>query len=158
MREGKGSKGAPSGGRSATGASRKLSTHSSADSARDDIDMTKRVLVVEDEPDLRVSTVEVLKLEGYTAEGAADGAEALEVLQEGFDADLILLDLMMPEMDGWEFRRRQLEEESISEIPVVLFTSANTADRDGEDLEAREVLKKPVAIDDLIDTVDAIVG
>ncbi|MFB6350826.1 MAG: response regulator [Bradymonadaceae bacterium] len=115
--------------------------------------MTDRILVVEDEDDLRDSIAEVLRLQGYDVSTAANGRQGLDQLHEVDQApSLILLDLMMPVMDGWTFRRRQLAEEDLADIPVVVFTSAK--DAGVEDLDVEAVLEKPAAIERLIETVD----
>lgn len=110
------------------------------------------ILVVEDEQDLRMTVAEVLRMEGYTVETASHGREALEVLEGGGRPELILLDVMMPVMDGHAFRRRQLEEPEYADIPVLLFTSSKEADP--EEFEAVGVLRKPVGIDDLVRAVN----
>jgi two-component system, chemotaxis family, chemotaxis protein CheY len=69
--------------------------------------MNALVLVVEDDTLLRQTIADVLEIEGYEVECAGDGREALAFLQNGTQPCLIVLDLTMPEMDGWEFRRRQ---------------------------------------------------
>ncbi|MFB6351348.1 MAG: response regulator [Bradymonadaceae bacterium] len=116
--------------------------------------MADRVLVVEDEEDLRHSVAEVLRLEGYDVSTAANGQEALEELQNGDGRpSLILLDMMMPVMDGWTFRRRQLEDPELADIPVVVFTSAKNVD-ENQDLDVSVVLEKPVGIDRLVEVVE----
>src|SRR5437879_4549846 len=65
------------------------------------------VLIVEDDADLREMMAQLLLLEGFTAQAVGNGREALEYLRRGDAPQLILLDLMMPVMDGWEFRREQ---------------------------------------------------
>ncbi len=117
--------------------------------------MANQVLVIEDEDDLRKSVAEVLKLEGYEVATAANGEEGLERLRDGFDPSVIVLDLMMPVMDGWTFRRRQREADDLDEeIPTIVFTSAKNVDEDDEDLDADAVIEKPVAIQRLIGIVD----
>src|SRR5678815_5074292 len=66
------------------------------------------VLIVEDQPDLRDLLQFYLHRKGYSVDTAADGREALEKLDNGFNPCVILLDLMMPVMDGTEFRQQQL--------------------------------------------------
>ena len=116
--------------------------------------MTQRLLVVEDEADLRASVAEVLRLEGYEVQTAGNGKEALDVLASGEPPHLILLDLMMPEMDGWEFRRRQLDDVEIADIPVLLFTSAKELGKAERELEPVAILEKPVSIATLLDAIE----
>jgi CheY-like chemotaxis protein len=117
--------------------------------------MAKQVLVIEDEADLRKSVAEVLKLEGYEVVTAAHGEEALEELRNGCEPEVIVLDLMMPVMDGWTFRRRQREADDLDDdMAVVVFTSAKNVDEGDEDLAPDAVIEKPVAIQQLIEIVD----
>ena len=69
--------------------------------------MAKRILIVEDDVDLAQLVAETLEIAGYSTAIAANGAEALEHLRMDERPDLIMLDLMMPVMDGWKFREEQ---------------------------------------------------
>lgn len=80
------------------------------------------ILVVDDEPDVRTLCRVNLEFKGYRVLEAAGGEEALGLLRDN-RADLILLDLMMPKMDGWEVMRRLKEDETTAMIPVVLLTA-----------------------------------
>ena len=82
------------------------------------------ILVVEDDKDLRDTLCEALELEGYVAVCVENGEAALRHLATGAMPCLILLDLMMPVMDGWTFREKMLNEASLSAIPVVVMTAA----------------------------------
>lgn len=81
------------------------------------------VLIVEDDDDLREMMAQLLTLEGFRAETVANGREALEYLRRGDLPDLILLDLMMPIMDGWEFRRIQSADPALASLPVIVLTA-----------------------------------
>jgi CheY-like chemotaxis protein len=98
------------------------------------------VLIVEDDPDLREMMAQLLILEGFQAHAVANGQEALEYLHAGDRPELILLDLMMPVMDGWAFRRAQRSEPALADVPVIVL-SALDADRSAE---------KPLDFDRLI--------
>lgn len=124
---------------------------------RDEKPMTQRILVVEDEADLRASVAEVLRLEGYEVETAGNGEEALEKLEQGEPPGLILLDLMMPVMDGWEFRRRQLDDLEFADIPVLLFTSAKDLDDAQRELSPVGILEKPVSIATILEAIEGAV-
>ncbi len=94
---------------------------------------------------------QLLSLEGYRAESVANGRAALEYLLKGDVPELILLDLMMPVMDGWEFRRRQREHPQFASVPVVILSAldqSRAADVDGE-----AFLKKPLDFDRLLELV-----
>jgi CheY-like chemotaxis protein len=113
------------------------------------------VLVVEDDPDMRAITVELLTLKGYVALAAKNGEEALRLLTEHRPA-LVLLDLMMPVMDGWQFRaaQRKLSDRQLACVPVVLLTAVPGAQRHRRELGAVTVIEKPVTdFDELVETV-----
>jgi CheY-like chemotaxis protein len=111
-------------------------------------DTRGRLLVVEDDADIRDTLSDVLAWEGYDVLTAANGREALELLRRGTGVDAILLDLMMPIMSGWEFRRVQLDDPALSGIPcVVLSASAPGA------AQPDRYLAKPFGIEDLLGTL-----
>ena len=109
------------------------------------------VFLVEDDSDTREMIERFLELEGFAVETAANGRQALDRLDEGAPACVILLDLMMPVMDGWEFRRRQINDATLSQIPVIVFSAAGR-DRIGQ-IDANEYLSKPVDLDELLERV-----
>ena len=102
------------------------------------------VLVVDDDEDIRDVIREVLSLRGYRVIALADGRQALEWLRAGGQACVILLDLMMPEMTGWEFRREQLRDPSLADIPVVILSGAGGLAGKVESLAPAATLPKPV--------------
>lgn len=109
------------------------------------------VLVVEDDRDARDAIMAILEDAGYDAIGAANGSEALRQLadREG-RCDLILLDLLMPVMNGWDFRRKQKETPAFADIPVLLMSAgAHMATVSGE-LSAAGTVTKPVEMVDLL--------
>ena len=85
------------------------------------------ILIVEDDEDLREMMAQLLALEGFKAETAANGREALAYLALGDRPDVILLDLMMPVMDGWEFRRQQVTDPALAAVPVVVLSAVEPA-------------------------------
>jgi CheY-like chemotaxis protein len=111
-----------------------------------------RVLVVDDDADIRETVSLILEDEGYDVASAGDGASALAELRDGPRPGLILLDLMMPVMDGWQFREAQLSDPSLAAIPVVVL-SADAGLRDKADYFGGAYLAKPVNIDALLDAV-----
>lgn len=116
--------------------------------------LPSRVLVIEDDRPIRTLVVELLRDEGHEVRGAANGSEGLVHLE--WLPDVILLDLMMPVMDGPTFRTRQLELEApMSEIPVIVLT----AGRDTSEIDAMGVagsVEKPFDEDHLLATVEAV--
>ena len=109
------------------------------------------ILIVEDDADLREMMAQLLTLEGYRAETVANGRDALEYLRQGDRPDLILLDLMMPIMDGWEFRRRQREDPELATVPVVVLSALDQTR--AADLGGTAFLKKPLDFDRLLQLV-----
>ena len=115
----------------------------------------RRVLVVDDQEDIRETLQLALDDEGYVVECAANGAEALEILDR-WRPCVILLDLMMPVMDGWAFRKEQLEREDGSAAPVVLLSAAGGLDEHQRTLDAAAVIPKPFDLDRVISTVEEV--
>ena len=114
----------------------------------------RRVLVVEDDPSLRLVLVDALVDEGHDVREAASGARALAVLQEWLP-DLILLDITMPEMDGRTFRFEQRRLPSpASQTPVVLVTGSHDHATLIAELGAAALLRKPFNLDELVTLVD----
>ena len=85
------------------------------------------VLVIEDHERTQDAVERLLHLRGYTVVRAANGQEALDYLQRGGPACLIVLDVAMPGMDGWGFRERQLADPALARIPVVVFSGDPSA-------------------------------
>jgi CheY-like chemotaxis protein len=108
--------------------------------------MSKHILIVEDDTDIRETLATFLKIKGYEVTATSDGYQALEKLKNGLRPALILLDLMMPEMNGWEFRRRQLADAKVADIPVVVLTGAHFSSEEAASLQALDILTKPVDI------------
>jgi len=100
--------------------------------------------------DLGETVCEILKMSGYRASHATDGLVALQMLGQGGLYDLILLDLMMPRMDGWAFRQAQLRDKKFKNIPVVVLSAVGEISRP---IKADELLRKPVEPDELLETV-----
>jgi two-component system chemotaxis response regulator CheY len=113
----------------------------------------RRVLVVDDDDAIRNLLDDVLELEGYESRTAPDGASALAAARD-WTPDLIVLDLMMPRMDGWQFREAQLEQPSLREVPVLVVSASRRASDAYRDLGAAAVVAKPFDLDDLIGTID----
>ena len=111
------------------------------------------VLIVEDEQESRELLAELLEFEGFKVAAAANGAEALAYLQTSGKPCLIILDLMMPVMDGREFRSKQLKDPWLAQIPVVVVSAM--APSAVADLGATAVIRKPVDLDNLLEVVEA---
>jgi CheY-like chemotaxis protein len=108
------------------------------------------VLVVEDNDDLREYLCLALDMAGLPVIGVRHGAAALAYLQQHGPVGVIILDLMMPVMDGFTFRRKQLEIPGLSDIPIVVVTARGIRDENVNRLEASGYLSKPVDAADLL--------
>jgi CheY-like chemotaxis protein len=110
-----------------------------------------KILVVEDNDDVREMMAVTLELEGHQVQTAANGRDALEQLRGGEKPCVILLDLMMPVMNGWEFRREIERDAALADVPVIVISAAT-----GElvrKTRADAVLPKPIDMDQLLDVV-----
>jgi len=109
-----------------------------------------RVLVVEDDLDIRESLMDILEDHGYEPIGAENGLEALDRLREpGPQPCLILLDLMLPKMDGRAFRQQQLQSPEFAGIPVVIISAFRDVARIAQEMNL-DMLKKPFKLTELI--------
>jgi len=112
------------------------------------------LLVIEDDPIVREGLATILEREGYQITKAADGQEALDRLQSGEVPDLILLDMMLPVHDGWEFCHRKQKVEDFDRIPVVIMTGLKIACEEwSSSLGAVALLRKPLNVASLLATV-----
>ena len=116
--------------------------------------MCGSVLIIEDDGDLREGLRDWLVSEGLVVACGSNGQDALQILGEGLRPSAILLDLQMPEIDGAEFRRRQLCDPVIAEIPVVAFTGDPTRASTMRALGVDTVLGKPVGPRKILDALE----
>lgn len=110
----------------------------------------KRVLVIEDDDDIRTMIELLLTGEGHTVLCAANGREGLD-RSRGDDVDVILLDLKMPLMDGWEFARRYHARGGSA--PIVVLSAAQDLERQTREIGAARLLPKPFDLDALVEVV-----
>jgi CheY-like chemotaxis protein len=115
----------------------------------------RHILLVEDDADCRACMKSLLELEGYVVHTAADGAEALKRLRSGLEPGLILLDLMMPGMDGFQFRKEQLRDPKLSAIRVVVYSGHHDANANAALLEPTAYIQKPIDLDSFLNLVSA---
>jgi CheY-like chemotaxis protein len=112
------------------------------------------VMLVEDDFAIRETVTDVLESEGFRVTCAANGAEALERLgRAAAPPDLILLDLMMPVMDGWEFREAQQRDPRLAAIPVVVLSAGAGMEGRLAGLSPDAFLPKPFELDHLLEAV-----
>lgn len=111
--------------------------------------MAHTVLVVEDERELREMMCDALELNGYTVIAAEHGRDALEKLTAIDNLCLVILDLVMPVMDGWEFVSKMRAQSELATVPVVVYTSAVGQAPSG----VTRVIQKPMMFDRLLSVV-----
>jgi CheY-like chemotaxis protein len=112
-----------------------------------------KILIVEDDHDIQEALARILEGEGYEVAVAENGTAALEQLRRGNPTDLILLDLMMPVMDGWQFRAEQRTDPRLSGVPVVVLSAHGGSRPEADPLAPAAFLKKPIDLHLLLDTV-----
>jgi CheY-like chemotaxis protein len=112
------------------------------------------ILVIDDDPDIRASLTEILGGEGYRVAGARNGREALDYLKRRTRPSLILLDMMMPDMDGWRFRREQQKLPELASIPVVILSAHGDVRDAALVLGAADYLRKPLQVDSLLEIAE----
>src|SRR5688500_12674666 len=112
-----------------------------------------QVLIVEDDIDIRDALSQILEEEGYTVATAANGQEALDVLRSGPPPRLILLDLMMPVMNGWQFRAEQRNDPALASIPVVVISADTHIGDKASQIGVQEFFRKPIEISGLLNTM-----
>ena len=106
--------------------------------------MARRILILEDAEDICSTMKELLETEGFEVICVSNGLEAIQYLEStSTRPGLILLDLMMPVMDGYAFRTEQRKRPELSSIPVVVMTAATDPQAKVKDLEPEGLLKKP---------------
>jgi two-component system, chemotaxis family, chemotaxis protein CheY len=113
--------------------------------------MKRDILVVDDDPDLRDTLLILLKDRGFAVRAAANGRAALEQINAERPC-LILLDLMMPEMNGWQFIEHVRQDPSLSSIPIVIMTAHKSNGLPA--LPAEDVLHKPFDVAKLLATIE----
>jgi CheY-like chemotaxis protein len=116
----------------------------------------KTVLVVDDDRDIRESICDLLSEEGYVVVTAENGAQALDRLRASSDPCVILLDLMMPVMDGIDFRSHQRGDPALADIPVIVVSASGDGRTTAASLDAADFIAKPIRVQQLISAVHKI--
>jgi two-component system, chemotaxis family, chemotaxis protein CheY len=113
----------------------------------------KRVLIIDDDADIRTAVADILEDEGFDVATAENGIEGLQVLETGPRPNVILLDIMMPQLDGWGFMEEMRARERHASIPVVVFSAhGNPADIAAK-MKTAGSLRKPLRLEELLETV-----
>ena len=114
-----------------------------------------KILVVEDDRDIRESLRDLLEMEGFEVSIASEGIEAFEELRKSLPhlPDLIILDLMMPGMDGYQFRELQEADPQFSKIPILLMTADGNIDVKKMKVGAKMAIRKPLEISNLLSMI-----
>jgi CheY-like chemotaxis protein len=115
------------------------------------------ILIVDDDLDTGEAMSELLAHQGFDVALATDGQRALEALRGAENLpDLILLDLMMPVMNGWQFRRAQLDDPQLAAVPVIVLTASWASDSQLSQLKAAALFRKPVDAGILVRKINSI--
>src|SRR5437879_3079640 len=112
------------------------------------------IMLVEDDQDIRESVAAVMEEEGFAVLRAEHGEDALRQLRSGPRPCLIILDLMMPVMDGWKFRAEQRADPALSSIPIVVLSAATDVRKHAASLAVTDYLVKPVELPALLNTIE----
>jgi CheY-like chemotaxis protein len=117
------------------------------------------IFIVDDDNDVRNALSELLEAEGFTVDGATNGREALARLRGGVHPAVILLDLMMPGMDGWDFRDEQLRDPKLASVPVVIVSAAGFSPESIRvQFRPAAYVPKPIERAALLDVLREVVG
>ena len=117
-------------------------------------DAGQSILIVEDDEIIRRAMQMVLEWEGYRVSCVSNGQEALDSLRSGERPAIILLDVMMPVLDGQQFRHEQLRDPSLADIPVIVVSAVSFA----EAVDAAYHVRKPFQVQELLDAIHDQVG
>ena len=112
------------------------------------------VLIVEDDFDVRDALSQLLEFEGYLVAGAANGQEAIDHLRSTPRPAAILLDLMMPVMDGFQFRSELMHDPTLASIPVIIISADASVAEKAARMGATAYLRKPIEVDALLHTLE----
>jgi CheY-like chemotaxis protein len=119
------------------------------------VNLMSKILLIDDEPDIRITTGKILEKRGYEVVMARDGEEGLKILKNN-KVDLILLDVMMPGPDGWEVCREIKGDRELRDIPVVMFTvMASEEDMEKSRMSGADAhISKPFSTEELVETIE----
>src|SRR5437763_13458646 len=117
------------------------------------------ILIIDDDPPILSGLSELLQAEGYNVAVAGDGRAALDQLRHGLRPSVIILDLMMPVMDGWDFRHEQMKDAELREIPVIVITATGFSEQSVKaQLGVAELVAKPPSTAHLLAAIERCCG
>ena len=117
----------------------------------------KKIMIIDDEHDILFSVAQILKLSNYEVTGVESGRECFEILQQGEIPDLIILDIMMPVMSGWEVQRKLEGNMDWKDIPIIFLTARTTPTAEEMCRRlGRDYITKPFDVNDLKKRIDKI--
>jgi CheY-like chemotaxis protein len=111
------------------------------------------ILIIEDDQEIREALEEILRFEGYEVGSVKNGKEGLDYLHKASAPSVILLDMMMPVMNGYQFLAAYQEEPSFSGIPVIVLSADNALEDKLKQFQVRFFLKKPIELERLLELV-----
>jgi two-component system chemotaxis response regulator CheY len=114
------------------------------------------ILLVEDDVDVREALVEALSDRGYAVDTAGDGLVALQVLRGGKRPGVILLDLMMPRMDGVEFRTAQRADPELANLPVIILSADARMEEKARAMKVQDAIRKPIDLEQLYRVIERV--
>jgi DNA-binding response OmpR family regulator len=118
--------------------------------------MKKKIMLVEDTPDLLENLTDTLRMEGYEVTTATNGIEALEILSAKIP-DLIITDLLMPKMDGFTLVKKIKTMQNLHKVPLMVFSAKPINDKEAGEIGANVYVKKPCAIENLLKSIHEII-
>lgn len=120
--------------------------------------MSKKIMIVDDEPDILFTVGQMLEICGYEVVKCCDGKECINKIEEN-NPDLVLLDLMMPEMSGWDVAAKIKENPKLTKIPIVFLTAkGDTMSIGMGNMTCVDYIVKPFDIEDLKERIKEILG
>lgn len=122
--------------------------------------MTKKILIVDDDPRNIFALRLTLKAKGFILKTSTSATEAITILENDNDFDLVLMDMMMPDMDGYEATKIIKNSKNISHIPIIAVTAQAMAEDKQKCLDAgaEDYVSKPINVDILINCIEKLVG
>ena len=120
--------------------------------------MRPLILLVDDVEATRAPLADLLRRRGYDVNETGDGEQGLAMLRRHPSTCVVVLDLLMPNADGWWFREQQLADAAVASVPVIVFSVSSQTEIIKYTLKTEHVLQKPVAVDALFTAIHECCG